>query len=172
MSSYLLFFAVGDFERLTNKADGTEHGIMTRKGALSQAAFALESSVQILREFNHYFGIPYPLPKLDNIAAPGSSQFFGAMENWGAILTFEQYLLLDPAISTQADKQGAFATQAHEMTHQWFGNLATMRWWDDCGSTKASRPGSATAPPRACIPNGTQRWRRSTRARPRCGWMR
>ena len=53
------------------------------------------------------------------------------MENWGAILTFEQYLLLDPAISTQADKQGAFATQAHEMAHQWFGNLVTMRWWDD-----------------------------------------
>lgn len=131
MSSYLLFFAVGDFERLTNKTGGTEHGIVTQKGALSQAAFALESSVRILREYNDYFGTPYPLPKLDNIAVPGSSQFFGAMENWGAILTFEQYLLLDPAISTQADKQGAFATQAHEMAHQWFGNLVTMRWWDD-----------------------------------------
>jgi len=131
MSSYLLFFAVGDFERLANKIDGTEHGIVTQKGALPQAAFALESSVRILREFNDYFGTPYPLPKLDNIAVPGSSQFFGAMENWGAILTFEQYLLLDPAISTQADKQGAFATQAHEMAHQWFGNLVTMRWWDD-----------------------------------------
>ncbi len=131
MSSYLLFFAAGDFERLTNKIDGTEHGIVTQKGALPQAAFALESSVRILREYNDYFGIPYPLPKLDNIAVPGSSQFFGAMENWGAILTFEQYLLLDPAISTQADKQGAFATQAHEMAHQWFGDLVTMRWWDD-----------------------------------------
>ncbi len=117
MSSYLLFFTVGDFDRVTNKIDGTEHGIVTQKGALPQAAFALESSVRILREFNDYFGTPYPLPKLDNIAVPGSSQFFGAMENWGAILTFEQYLLLDPAISTQADKQGAFATQAHEMAH-------------------------------------------------------
>ena len=131
MSSYLLFFALGEFERLTNKSDGTEHGIVTRKGVLPQAEFALESSVRILREFNDYFGTPYPLPKLDNIAAPGSSQSFGAMENWGAILTFEQYLLLDPTISTQADKQAAFATQAHEVAHQWFGNLVTMGWWDD-----------------------------------------
>lgn len=81
MSSYLLVFALGDFDRLANKIDGTEHGIVTRKGVLSQAAFALESSARILREFNDYFGTPYPLPKLDNIAAPGSSQFFGAMEN-------------------------------------------------------------------------------------------
>jgi aminopeptidase N len=131
MSSYLLFFAAGEFDRLTNKVDETVLGIVTQKGAMPQAAFALESALRILREYNDYFGTPYPLPKLDNIAVPGSSQFFGAMENWGAILTFEQYLLLDPAISTQADKQGAFATQAHEMAHQWFGNLVTMRWWDD-----------------------------------------
>src|SRR6185503_13093103 len=71
------------------------------------------------------------LPKLDNIAAPGRSQFFGAMENWGAIFTFEHAILLDPAISTQADKQGAFGVAAHEMAHQWFGDLVTMRWWDD-----------------------------------------
>ena len=63
------------------------------------------SSAAVLREYNDYFGTPYPLPKLDNIAAPGRSQFFGAMENWGAIFTFEYALLVDPSISTEADRQ-------------------------------------------------------------------
>ncbi|MFC5478983.1 M1 family metallopeptidase [Massilia suwonensis] len=131
MSTYLLFFALGDFERATATVDGTELGVVTRRGGLPQAAFALESSKAILREYNDYFGVRYPLPKLDNIAGPGRSQFFGAMENWGAIFTFEYALLLDPAISTQRDKQEVFATAAHEMAHQWFGDLVTMRWWDD-----------------------------------------
>jgi len=131
MSTYLLFFALGDFERATASVDGTELGVVTRRGSLPQAAFALEASQAVLREYNEYFGVRYPLPKLDNIAGPGRSQFFGAMENWGAIFTFEYALLLDPAISTQRDKQEIFATAAHEMAHQWFGDLVTMRWWDD-----------------------------------------
>ena len=131
MSTYLLFFGLGDFERARADANGTEVGVVTQKGAVSQAAFALESSKAILREYNDYFATPYPLPKLDNIASPGSSQFFGAMENWGAIYTFEHALLLDPTISTQSDKQAVFSTEAHEMAHQWFGDLVTMRWWDD-----------------------------------------
>ena len=131
MSTYLLFFALGDFERATANVDGTELGVVTRRGSVAQAAFALESSKAVLREYNDYFGVRYPLPKLDNIAGPGRSQFFGAMENWGAIFTFEYALLLDPAISTQHDKQEVFATAAHEMAHQWFGDLVTMRWWDD-----------------------------------------
>ena len=93
--------------------------------------FALDSSVDVLREYNDYFGVDYPLPKLDNIASPGGSQFFGAMENWGAILTFEYTLLLDPTISTASDKQRVFGVAAHEIAHQWFGNLVTMQWWDD-----------------------------------------
>jgi aminopeptidase N len=131
MSTYLLFFALGDFERATAKVGDTEVGVVTQKGSVSQAAFALESSQAILREYNDYFGTPYPLPKLDNIASPGSSQFFSAMENWGAIFTFEYALVLDPTISTQADKHGVFTTEAHEMAHQWFGDLVTMNWWDD-----------------------------------------
>jgi aminopeptidase N len=131
MSTYLLFFAMGDFDRATDKVDGTEIGVITQKGAIAQAAFGLQSAKAILHEYNDYFATTYPLPKLDNIAAPGSSQFFGAMENWGAIFTFENDLLLDPTISTQDDKQGVFETAAHEMAHQWFGDLVTMRWWDD-----------------------------------------
>ncbi|MCF8160700.1 MAG: ERAP1-like C-terminal domain-containing protein [Polaromonas sp.] len=131
MSTYLLFFAAGDFERRTMQVAGTEIGMITKRGSVGQADFALESSARVLREFNDYFGTPYPLPKLDNIAAPGSSQFFGAMENWGAILSFEELLLLDPSIATSRNKQRVFQVAAHEIAHQWFGNLVTMHWWDD-----------------------------------------
>ncbi|WP_426114500.1 M1 family metallopeptidase [Massilia sp. PWRC2] len=131
MSTYLLFFGLGDFERASTMAGNTEVGVITTRGGKDKAAFALEASKTILKEYNAYFGVPYPLPKLDNVAAPGRSQFFGAMENWGAIFTFEYAMLLDPAISTQSDKQNVFSIAAHEMAHQWFGDLVTMRWWDD-----------------------------------------
>jgi len=131
MSTYLLFFALGDFERAATNVDGTEVGVVTRRGALPQARFALDSSADLLRAYNDYFGMRYPLPKLDNVAGPGRSQFFSAMENWGAVFTFEYALLLDPKISTQSDKQEVFITAAHEMAHQWFGDLVTMKWWDD-----------------------------------------
>ncbi len=131
MSSYLLFFGLGEFDRTTTTSDGTEIGMVTQKGLSSQAQFGLESAKAILHEYNDYFGVPYPLPKLDNVASPGRSQFFGAMENWGAIYSFEYTLLLDPSISTLSDKQEVFGVAAHEMAHQWFGDLVTMRWWDD-----------------------------------------
>ncbi|WP_114238320.1 M1 family metallopeptidase [Dyella sp. C9] len=131
MSTYLLFFGTGEFDRITTSSEGVEIGVVTQKGLTSQAAFTLESGKAVLKEYNDYFGVPYPLPKLDNVASPGSSQFFSAMENWGAIYTFEYALLLDPSISTQSDKQEVFNTAAHEMAHQWFGDLVTMRWWDD-----------------------------------------
>jgi aminopeptidase N len=131
MSTYLLFFGLGEFDRATAKLGSTELGVVTQKGKADQAQFALDSSVRVLREYNDYFGIPYALPKLDNIGSPGSSRFFGAMENWGAIYTFEYAILLDPQISTQKDKQGVFGVAAHEIAHQWFGDLVTMRWWDD-----------------------------------------
>lgn len=131
MSSYLVFLAAGDFERRTRPAGPTEIGVVTRRGAGDQADYALEANARILETFNDYFSIPYPLPKLDNVAAPGSSQFFSAMENWGAVFAFEHSMLLDPSISTQSDRQRVFATAAHEVAHQWFGNLVTMAWWDD-----------------------------------------
>jgi len=131
MSTYLLFFGLGDFDRATTTSDGTEIGVIMQKGKSAQAHFALESAKAVLHDYNDYFGIKYPLPKLDNIAAPGSSQFFSAMENWGAIFTFEYAMLLDPSISTQGDRMAVFNTEAHEMAHQWFGDLVTMDWWDN-----------------------------------------
>jgi aminopeptidase N len=131
MSSYLLFLAVGEFDRITTTAAGVELGVVTRRGAGEQGRWALESQAQILPWYNQYFGTPYPLPKLDNVAGPGTSQFFGAMENWGAIFSFESILLVDPAITSEARRQSIFEVDAHEMAHQWFGDLVTMAWWDD-----------------------------------------
>src|SRR5690606_41221527 len=96
MSSYLLSFAVGDFERVpATGPGGVDIGIVRPAGSGEQARLALDSTAPLLEYYTDYFGVPYPLPKLDNVAAPGQSQFFGAMENWGAILTFERYLLVD-----------------------------------------------------------------------------
>jgi aminopeptidase N len=131
MSSYLVFLGAGDFDRITTRAANTEIGVVARRGNGAQGRWALSSAARILPWYNSYFGTPFPLPKLDNVAGPGSSQFFGAMENWGAIFSFENRLLLDPAISTEASRQDIFETAAHEMAHQWFGDLVTMAWWDD-----------------------------------------
>jgi aminopeptidase N len=132
MSSYLLFLGAGEFDRIAATAEGgTEVGVVTKKGDGEKGRFALEAQRQLLPYYNDYFGQPFPLPKLDNVAGPGSSQFFGAMENWGAIFSFESILLVDPAITTEATRQRIFEVDAHEMAHQWFGNLVTMAWWDD-----------------------------------------
>jgi len=131
MSSYLLFLGMGDMERKTVMAGKTEIGIITRRGVKDQGDYALASAKRLLSYYNDYFGQPYPLPKLDMIAGPGSSQFFGAMENWGAIFYFEPELLFDPKRDTESDKQRIFVVVAHEMAHQWFGDLVTMNWWDD-----------------------------------------
>ena len=132
MSSYLLFFALGDFERLSAKGPGgVDVGIVSPAGSGEQARLALESTPPLLEFYTDYFGVPYPLPKLDNVAAPGQSQFFGAMENWGAILTFERFLLLDPTITDPATQNYMYTALAHEIAHQWFGNIVTMAWWDD-----------------------------------------
>ena len=132
MSTYLLFFGLGDFDRATLAGPGgTEIGVIAQKGKVDQARFALEAGRDVLAEYNDYFGTAFPLPKLDNIAAPGRSQFFSAMENWGAIFTFEYSLLLDPSISNVSDQQRVFTVAAHEIAHQWFGDLVTMAWWDD-----------------------------------------
>jgi aminopeptidase N len=131
MSTYLVSLNVGDFERKTMQVDGTKLGVVTRAGEIAKAEFAMEAASQSLAWYNDYFGTPYPLPKLDHIAAPGQSEAFSAMENWGAIFYFEHAMLLDPGFSTKQDKQKIFTTVVHETAHQWFGNLVTMAWWDD-----------------------------------------
>lgn len=130
MSSYLLYVGVGEIERITTMAEGVEIGVVTRKGDIERGRYALEVSGPLLTYFNDYFGQDYPLPKMDHMAAPGAGGF-GAMENWGAIFYFETALLVDPNLTTEADKQRIYATIAHEMAHQWFGDLVTMSWWDD-----------------------------------------
>ena len=131
MSSYLLHLSTGELERISQTVAGVDVGVVTRKGASESGRQALAVAAEVLPWFNDYFGTPYPLPKLDMIAVPGSSQFFGAMENWGAIMYFEPYLLVDPRLSSESDRQIVFAVVAHEVAHQWFGNLVTMAWWDD-----------------------------------------
>ena len=130
MSTYLLFVALGDFERISRKVGDTEVGLVVRRGETAKGEFALDAAVGLLGYYNDYFGTQYPLPKLDLVGAPGRSQVFAGMENWGAIRFTEDVLLLDEN-STEADKQGVVTMVAHEMAHQWFGNLVTMAWWDD-----------------------------------------
>ena len=131
MSSYLLFFGLGDFERVSKMVDGVDVGVIVKRGDADKAGFALDAAARILPYYEEYFDAKYPLPKLDLIAGPGESQFFSAMENWGAIFYFERALLVDPKLSTRADERSIFVVVAHEMAHQWFGDLVTMDWWED-----------------------------------------
>ena len=131
MSTYLLFFGLGEFDRITKQVGPTEVGVIVGKGNGPKGQYALDASAKLVGYYNEYFDTPYPLPKLDNVAGPGQSQFFSAMENWGAIFTFERVLLNDPKITSARTRQGIFTTDAHEIAHQWFGNLVTMAWWDD-----------------------------------------
>ena len=130
MSTYLLAFVVGDLVSVhEDAADGTTIGVWTTRGKEEQAGFALDTSVKLLSYFNEYFGIPYPLPKLDHIAIPDFAA--GAMENWGCITYRETALLVDPNNSSAGTRQRVAEVVAHEMAHMWFGDLVTMEWWDD-----------------------------------------
>src|SRR4030095_644536 len=130
MSTYLLFLSVGDYERVHRKVDGTDVGIVVKRGDLGRAAYALQEALALLHYYNDYFGFRFPLPKLDLIAAPGQITG-GSMENWGAIFYSQNHLLFDPKTSTERDRQEVFRVVSHEMAHQWFGDLVTMAWWDN-----------------------------------------
>ena len=130
MSTYLLAFVVAELASIEQEAvNGTMVRVITTRGKEEQGRFALETSVALLTYFNDYFGIPYPLEKLDHIAIPDFAA--GAMENWGAITYRETALLVDPAISPAATRQRVAEVVSHEMAHMWFGDLVTMQWWDD-----------------------------------------
>lgn len=130
MSTYLLFLAIGDFERVHQVVDGVDVGVVVKRGDSAKAGYALEQATRLLHYYNDYFGVAYPLPKLDLVAAPGEIQG-GSMENWGAIFYSQNHLLFDARTSTELDKQLVFLVVAHEMAHQWFGDLVTMAWWDN-----------------------------------------
>jgi aminopeptidase N len=129
MSSYLNVFCAGQFDFVESEVDGVKLRIVTTKGKAETGRYALESTAKILHFYNDYFGEPYPLPKLDQLAIPGG--FGGAMENWGGITFYETALLFDPQNSSVATKQLVFEVIAHEVAHQWFGDLVTMAWWDN-----------------------------------------
>jgi len=130
MATYLLFLAVGDFERIHDVVDGVDVGVVVKKGDAERGRYALDQAGRILHWYNGYFGVPYPLPKLDLVAAPGEIDG-GSMENWGAIFYSQQHLLFDPKSGTEEDRQLVFLVVSHEMAHQWFGDLVTMQWWDN-----------------------------------------
>src|SRR5438128_3267791 len=129
MSSYLSVFVTGELDAIETKAAGTQIRVIATKGKAESGRYALESTAQILQYYNDYFGVRYPLPKLDQIAIPGG--FGGAMENWGGITYYESALLFDPKKSSAATRQRIYEVIAHETAHQWFGDLVTMAWWDN-----------------------------------------
>ena len=130
MSTYLLAFIIGDLSYIEGVADnGTLMRVFTTRGHEEQGRFALDTSIRLLKYLNDYFGIPYPLPKLDHFAIPDFAA--GAMENWGAITYRETALLVDPENTSVGTRQVVAAIIAHEMAHMWFGDLVTMEWWND-----------------------------------------
>lgn len=130
MSTYLVAYIVSDFLSVSRT---TQHGVKISVYAvpekIDQTAFALEAAVKLLDFYDDYFDIPYPLPKQDLAAIPDFQS--GAMENWGLTTYRETALLFDPEKSSASDKLGITKVIAHELAHQWFGNLVTMEWWND-----------------------------------------
>ena len=124
MSTYLLYLGVGEFEYIEDKLRNIQIRVITTKGNKNKAKLSLELTKKFLGEYEKYFGIKYPLPKLDMLAIPDFAA--GAMENWGAITFRETILLYDPKTSSTKTKQFIAEVISHELAHQWFGNLVTM----------------------------------------------
>ncbi|XP_041102568.1 leucyl-cystinyl aminopeptidase-like isoform X2 [Polyodon spathula] len=128
MSTYLVAFIVADFKSISMEANGTLVSVYAVPDKLDQVNHALETAIKLLDFYNHYFEMPYPLQKLDLVAIPDFQA--GAMENWG-LITFRETTLLYENTSSLLDKQLVTIVIAHELAHQWFGNLVTMEWWND-----------------------------------------
>lgn len=131
MSSYLLAFVIGELHK---KTAVTKRGIEVNTWATPAQSpetldFALDIATRAIDFFEEYFGIDYPLPKSDHVALPDFSS--GAMENWGLITYRESCMLADPVDTPESSKRYIATVIAHELSHQWFGNLVTMQWWND-----------------------------------------
>lgn len=128
MSTYLLYLGVGKFETQTEKLGKTEIIVATTPGKTKLGKFAQDEAKQAIEFFNSYYDIQYSLPKVHLIGVPEFAM--GAMENWGAITFREVMLFVDANTSTRIRRRSSMGV-AHELAHQWFGDLVTMKWWDD-----------------------------------------
>jgi len=129
MSTYLVAFLVGDFKCSSGSSDGVAIRVCATPDKVALTPYGLGVAEKTLHYYNQYFGIPYPLKKLDLIALPDFEA--GAMENFGAITYRETDLLLDEKTATVHDRKEVALVITHEMAHQWFGDLVTMQWWDN-----------------------------------------
>uniref|UniRef100_A0A8C9NF58 Leucyl-cystinyl aminopeptidase n=1 Tax=Serinus canaria TaxID=9135 RepID=A0A8C9NF58_SERCA len=129
MSTYLVAFVVADLKNISRETNGTLVSVYAVPQHLNQVGYALDTAVKLLEFYEKYFFMKYPLEKLDLIAIPDFQS--GAMENWGLITFRETALLFDNDTSSARDKKLITAVIAHELAHQWFGNLVTMEWWND-----------------------------------------
>ena len=133
LSSYLVALAVGPFDFVDAGKAGKNHvpvRIVTPKGKGNQAKYAAEVTATIIDRLENYFGIPFPFEKADNVAIPLTFGF-GAMENVGMVTYAQNLILADPAIDTEQRQRAYASVAAHELAHQWFGDLVTLAWWDD-----------------------------------------
>jgi alanyl aminopeptidase len=151
--SYLLAIATGPLETVEIPNLGVPARVVTVRGQSHLAGVALETTGPLLRALEAYFGSPYPFDKLDLIAVP--EYWGGAMENPGAITYSDNILLIDSQTATLSRKRSLARVTAHELAHMWFGNLVTMVWWDDHGSTSRSRIGWATRSPIRSTPSSS-----------------
>jgi aminopeptidase N/puromycin-sensitive aminopeptidase len=129
MSTYLVAFLVGDFQCLSGESDGVPIRTCATPDKVQMGAYALRAAEFFLHYYDNYFGIKYPMPKLDMIGIPDFEA--GAMENFGAITYRESVLLIDEKTASTNAKKTVATDVAHEMAHQWFGDMVTMRWWDN-----------------------------------------
>uniref|UniRef100_A0A8B9FGJ0 Aminopeptidase n=1 Tax=Amazona collaria TaxID=241587 RepID=A0A8B9FGJ0_9PSIT len=129
MSTYLVAFAVADLKNISRETNGSLVSVYAIPQHINQVEYALNTSVKLLEFYQNYFSINYPLEKLDLVAIPDFQS--GAMENWGLITFRESALLFNSRTSSARDKKLITAVIAHELAHQWFGNLVTMEWWND-----------------------------------------
>ena len=128
MSTYLFYLGVGPFQEVSNRQFRVPVTVALPAGREKEGAFAGEAGAKLLKAYEEYYGIPYPLPKMHFIAVPEYGP--GAMENWGAI-TFREMLLLQGTGSTVNLRRTCASVISHELAHQWFGDLVTMAWWND-----------------------------------------
>eukprot|EP01038_Epipyxis_sp_PR26KG_P009699 gene9699-13056_t len=129
MSTYLLAWAIGEFDFVEGSTKGgVSIRVFSPPGRAEQGLFALDVGIRSLDFYDAFFKVPYPLPKLDMICITEFAM--GAMENWGLVTYRETALMIDDKKASSQSKQRVAIVVAHELAHQWFGNLVTMSWWD------------------------------------------